>query len=427
MKIIDIKESGANNTLMWALSNGANIKEDVPLTSLINDETFYLVTLSDVNFFELFRLTQMYRDKLRIVSEIPATIPSAKDLKDTFPGEYQNDGEEAISLSEVAEHVITNFINLTAQMSNDDDIIHPGAIRMFLPMITRKFNVQIPIAFIDLIDSMSVDEAAKLFTHDYPGTLREIIDTDLHGVKVNLSLGFVKATRILKYDTRYDKYLQLTKYTPIKSYQDQTKLYKFGLLGFAKKDNISRGEVRCSLFKANPEFVVDNMKRLARLATPLELDFAIQLPIQYMQILENSFSNDVLTIQYESSMSAIIDGGLVYEDFKMFDEPIDHDSDEDTEKFEARNNAIEAYRVRITEANQVLLNTIPILAQSKSDVDTTSIFAMMPSIYTAKALIRVNMDNIQKYVGHSDPLISAMFHEIQDIANTLAEDIRNTK
>ena len=146
MRIIDIKESGASNTLMWALSNGANIKEDVPLTSLINDETFYLVTLSDVNFFELFRLTQMYRDKLRIVSEVTAAIPSPKALKDAFPGEYQKDGDEAIALSEVAEHVINTFINLTAQMSNDDDIIHQGAIRMFLPMIARKFNVQIPVA-----------------------------------------------------------------------------------------------------------------------------------------------------------------------------------------------------------------------------------------------------------------------------------------
>ena len=278
-----------------------------------------------------------------------------------------------------------------------------------------------------LIDSMNMDEAAKLFTPDYPGTLQEIIDADLHGVKVNMSLGFVKATQILRYDTRYDKYLQLTKYTPIKSYQDQSKLYKFGLLGFAKKDNISRGEVRCSLFKANPEVVVDNMKRLARLTTPLELDFAIQLPIQYMQILENSFSNDVLTIQYESSMSAIIDGGLFYEDFQTYGLTADTDTEEGQAVLQAHDNAIESYRVRITEANQVLLNTIPILAQSKSDVDTTSIFAMMPSLYTAKALIRVNMDNIQKYVGHSDPLISDMFQEIQDIANKLAEDIRNTK
>ena len=429
LNIIDIKESGANNTLLWALSNGANIKEDVPLTSLINDETFYLVTLSGVNFFELFRLTQMYRDKLRIVSENVSALPSNKELKDTFPGEYR-DGDDALDLADVADNVISNFMNLAAQMGTDDDIIQPGAARLFIPMIARKFDIQIPLSFIDLIDMMSTDEASKLFTTDYPGTLKEIIENKVHGVQINLSMGFVKATQILKYDERYDKYLKLTKYAPIKSYKYQDRLIKFAMLGFAKKDNITRGEIRSTLFKANPEVIINNMKRISKLSTPLEVDFAVELPIQYMQILENSFGNDMLAIQYESSMSTIIDAGLVYEDFITTTYPTtdeDNLGEEEQNKIIEAGNAIETYRVRITGANQLLLNTIPTLIQSNSDVDVTSVFSMLPSIYMAKAVIRVNMDNIHKYVSHYDSEISHMFHEMQISINKLIEDINNTK
>lgn len=427
MRIVDIKESGSSNTLMWALSNGANVKEDMPLTSLINDETFYLVTISDVNFFELFRLTQMYRDKVRIVSEQVASIPSQETLKELFPGEYKADDTDVVALSDVAEHVISNFINLTSQMAADDDIINPGAIRLFLPMISRKFDVQIPVAFIDIIESMNDEETAKLFTPDYPGTLKEIIESDVHGVKTILSTGFIKGTQILKYDSRYDQYLKVIKYGPLKAYQQGSKLHRLALLGFAKKDNVTRGEVRCNLFKANQTVISNTLKRLSRINTPLELDFAVQIPLQYMQLIENSFGRDLLTISYESSMSSIIDGGLIYDDFQTYELPVDADDEEGQQKLVAHNNAIEAYRVRITEANQLLLNTIPIMINSGNDVDTTSVFAMLPSLYTTKAVITVSTDNLQKYIGHSDPIISAIFQEMQDVANGVVEDIRKMK
>jgi hypothetical protein len=428
MNITNIKESGANNILMWAISNGANVREDVPLTSLINDETFYLVTLENINFFELFRLTQMYRDKLRIINEKPAGIPSMEDLKEAFPGEYQPDPkEESLPLCDIAKHAIESFINLTSQMSTDNDIIQPGAIRLFLPMITRKFDVQIPIAFIDFIDSMDEEECSKIFTAEYPATIQEIIDAEVHGVKTRLYMGLVKSTQILKYDSRYDQYLKAIKYAPIKAYSQSSKLYKFGLCGFSKKDNITRGEVRCNLFKSNQTVISNTLSRMSRLNTPLELDFAIQLPIQYMQLLENSLGREALTITYESSMSSIIDGGLVYDDFKTIDYPVDTDDADAQEKLQTHNNAIDAYRVRITEANQILLNSIPIMANSPSDVDISSVFAMLPSIYTAKAIITINTDDIQKYASHSDPLLAEMFEEMNTIAVGVNEDIRKLK
>ena len=84
MKITSITESGSNNTLLWAISNGADIKSDIPLQSIINDELFFLVRLEDVNMFELFRLTQHFRNKLRIINEHMAAIPDDSDLINRF-------------------------------------------------------------------------------------------------------------------------------------------------------------------------------------------------------------------------------------------------------------------------------------------------------------------------------------------------------
>ena len=75
MKITDIKEAGCNNLLMYSLQHGASLADDKPLISLINDEYFYLVNISDLNFYEVFRLTQMYRDKLRVLSSEHGAIP----------------------------------------------------------------------------------------------------------------------------------------------------------------------------------------------------------------------------------------------------------------------------------------------------------------------------------------------------------------
>lgn len=430
MQITNIQEAGANNLMMWAISNGADIKEDEQLQSLINDETHYLVTLSDVNFFELFRITQMYRDKVRILSEKKAAVPLRKELITLFKGSYcpnPDDPETKAPFYEPVEHVIENFINMALQMGVDSDIIKPSAIRLFLPMISRKFDIQIPVAFIDLIQSLTPDEAGRIFTTEYPGTLQEVIDTELNGFKTQLQLGFIKGTSIIRYHKRYDQYLRLTRHAPLKNCKTD-KLYKFGILGFFKYDEISRSEVRCSLFNPNPEVIGTSLKKLSRLNTPLHVDFAIQLPIQYMQILENSFDRDVLNVAYESSMANIIDEGINYNDF-VTQEFIDENDPEGERKIEKYNNSIDAYRVRIAEANQLLLNLIPVLMGEgeDNDVDVTSVFAMLPSIYSTKAVVTINLEHAKKYIGHSDALISEMFSEMLDMANDVVADINKSK
>jgi len=88
MNIVSIKEAWSNNIISCAITNNANIVSDLALQSLINDELCYIITLDNVNLFELFRLTQTYRDKLRIIEESKAEVPSMEELKIFFPGEF---------------------------------------------------------------------------------------------------------------------------------------------------------------------------------------------------------------------------------------------------------------------------------------------------------------------------------------------------
>lgn len=427
MQITNIKESGSNNILLWAINNGADIKEDIYLQTLINDELFYHVNISDVNFFELFRLTQMYREKIRIIEESKAEVPSNEELAKLFSGTYIPDSknpEEKAPLYECVSNVTQNFINLALQMASDEDIIKPSALRLFLPMISRKFTVQIPVAFIDMIESISAEESAALFNKEYPETIHNIINSEMHGFKTILQLGFLRGTSIIKYNNRFDQYLKITKYSPLKTCNNN-KLYKFGLLGFYKYNNITRGEVVCNLFNPNKETLGSTLKQLADLKTPLRIEFAVQLPIQYMQILENSFSLEVLEVSYECSMSSIIDAGIIYEDFIT---PSFVEDDEDDEiKIEEYNNSINAYRVRIAEANQLTLNAINMILNNEGDVDVTSTFSMLPAIYTTKAVITLNLENASIYTSSSDPVIREMFDEMLKVASDVLSDINNTK
>ena len=422
MKVLNIKEAGANEILMWAISNGADIKNDQALQSIINDEMFYLVTLGNVNFLEVFRLTQMYREKLRIIEEYKADVPPRKELMELFNGSYHkdDDNEKSFPLYEAVEHVTNTFINLVLQMKTDDDIIHHNAQRLFLPMISRKFDVQIPVSFIDIIESMNEDDASKLFNGNYPNTLDDILT--FNNIINTIQLGFVKGTSIIRYDKRYDSYLKAIKYSPLSKIKSD-KLYKYALLGFYKYDPILRSEIRCSLFMPNTNTFSNKLKTIGRLSTPLKIQFVVQLPIQYMQILENTFGRDELEIMYESSMASILDSGLTYNDFITY-ETDDNDNEEEIEK---HNNAIDAYKVRITEANQILLNTMTILLNSESDIDITSTFAMLPSIYSTKAVITLDMSKVNRYIHHTESIISGMFKDILGTANTILEDIKKTK
>ena len=425
MNITEIKESGSNNILLWALRNEADIKHDLELQSIINDELFYLVTISDVNLFETFRLSQMYRDKLRVLKTYPCEIPSTNEMLDSFNGSLsldEDNPDNKTPLHEVAEHVMRNFINLVKQMENDDDIISRSSIIMFLPMLTRKVDVQIPVSFMDMITSISDEEAERYFNNNYPETLNTIVDEEMNGFKNIIKLGFVKGTSIIKYNKRYDQYLKVIKYNPLKTV-DNSKLYKFSLLGFHKFDNISHGEVRCSFFNGRKENIVDSIQKINKLKSPLKVSFVIQLPINLMMQLNQSFSLEDLPIIYESSMSSIIDNELTFDDFVTPDDDPDDESLDEHYRNDIKNklNEISAYRLRINEANKELLNAIPILLNNDFDINITHVFSLLPSIYRTNAVVTIDISKAELYTNHYNNIISDMFKEMLEFAKKVVD------
>ena len=437
MRVVSIKESGSNNLLRWAISKSTSFYKDESLCNMINNELYYIVELENINFFELFRLTQLHRNYLRILDEKQAECPSTEELSLYFPGMYRSEeSNDEVNKSSLAEFAINSFINLALQMNSDDDIINFKAMRLFLPMISRKFNVQIPVPFYKLLDNIKPEDIGKIFNQNYPNTLMNIDREELDKFRMTISLEFSRSTSIIKHDNRYDKYVNYIKYSPLKTFKTgrSDMLYKYALLGFYKYDKVSREIVRCQLFNPNNSDMLITLKRLNMISTPLYIEFVIQLPIQYMQVLENTYGEDKLSISYESSMSEIINTGITYDDFYTIetDETINpenrsYQTSEDIDFVEKRNNAISEYRIRITEANQSLLNAIQIMISSDDDADVTQAFSMLPSVYNTKAVIRLNLQYADEYVNDSDPVISDMFKDLLNTANVIIADINSSK
>lgn len=417
MNIIEIKESGCNNVLLWAIKNNADIKSDVPLQEIINQELFYLVTIEDINQFELFRLTQTYRNKLRIIDEKIAKVPDQKYLTENFPGSFidPEDPNKHMPMSEVAEHAITKFMNIALQMKSDSDIISSNAAYMYIPMIARKYTVHIPISFIDVIDSIKPENVDKIFNSNYPNNLAELTDNPYNDIFNMIRIIFVKLTAIKKINTRYEKYINYIKFAPLSKVSNDN-LYKIYLLGFHKFNPISRSISQCSLFNINEKSLTESLKSLGHIKTPLELDFAIQLPIQIMQTLENIFGEDIIKISYENSMISILDEGLLFNDFIVPDI-----SNEESDN----KNSISAYRVRLTEANQFALNAIKLLTENE-DSNIPSSFAILPSMYMAKAVITISVDNIEMLSKCQNEIISEMFKMIMETSKKILIDINKS-
>lgn len=428
MKLKQIIESGSNNILKWAIKNKADIKSDPQLQSIINNELFYIVKYSDVNFLELFRLTQIYRDRLRITNESTAEIPTTKELVNYFQGDIsldENNPEKKTPLCELASYAISSFYNIGLQMKTDEDIISRSSISLFLPMITRKFEVQIPVTFFDFVSGMTDKESKECFTELYPTTLDDIVDKeDLQGVFGLLIRLFLKSTSVIKYNNRLENYIKYTKYFPLKKIHND-KLYKIALIGFSKYNNVNRSEDKISLFQPDKTEYNKLIRKLNRNNSPLEVEFAVQMPIQYMQYIANVFKIDELMIDYPSSMSTIINDGF---EFKDFIEPeILHTDEKYENTMNNFKNQITAYTTRIGEATNSLLTTINLLLNSEGDIDRTATFALLPPIYSTKAIFKFDTNIISsKLDSISDPIIHEIFSEMIDISTAVIKEIKES-
>lgn len=429
MNIKEIKESGTNNILKWAISNRANIASDQALRGLIADELSFRVSLSDVNFMELFRLTQTFHEKVHITNEYQLSEDKlASVIKDRFPGTIKNDND-TINISTMVNKVVQSFINMAIQMDTDDDIIHRNAIRLFLPMISRNFNIEIPITFEELINTLNDIEMHEVFNENYPNTLESLVSFGDNNFNRYVNMLFVKYTTPIRYETRYEKYINIIKYSPLKSFdknpQNKNKLYKFSLLGLSRYDAVSRSDMAYSLFYPDKETTPARLKRILASNGSLKVDFIVSLPIQYMQLLENSFDGTLLQVAYESSVKSIISNGIKYDDFIIPEYDENDDNPVEKERAEKFLNQINNYRVRIAENETSLLSLIQTIMGSDSDIQWIDILSLLPAAFMTNAVIRIDLSNPMLYTKHYDQLLSSMFEEMISVAQGVLNSIKN--
>jgi len=434
MKITNIEETGCNDILRWAIANEVNLFDEPELIGLINNETSYTITFSDITFFELYRLTQLFRNRLKIIEEKEFIKEFNKDyLASLFRGKFHMDEDGNLDLagdiptSDLANRALQSFVNLALQLSGNSDIIQTGTVRLMLPMINRRFDVNIPIdfgAFLGCFDN-NVDDLHRIFNRKYPSTLSQEVSREDSNILRLLAYKFVQSTALVRYTTKSEQLLKLIKYVPLGlSSAPTNKLYKIGTLGFRKYDSISRADYGCSLFNRLPnELWTQRTRRINLIDSKLKVDFAVQLPMQYLQIIENTLSNEILPIKYESDIQNIIENGLVFNNFKS-DYPEDI-SEEEQQQFA---DIIESYSTRINEANQFALNVISLLLKDNENNDENSIISILPSIYATNAVFTINMEYKDIYLSKfNDVIINGLFKEMISLASSLSYDMSKTK
>lgn len=432
MKLLFIRPSCESNLLNWALkyqSEGElDLSKDTSLQSLINDELSFQVGLGDVNEMELFRLTQTYRDKLRILEDQYIT-PSDEILSELYPGECSSNDQSSAPIpnKDLAKHVIDNFMNISTQMQADDDIIQPNAVKEFIPMICRRCDIQIPISFKEFCSLItSKDIFHKIFNDDYPNSLDDITGDPTNPIHQMIMLRASKETAVIRYNESYDKYLETIKYFPINNQNADNKIYHLALLGFSKYDRVNRSDVSVSFFNPDPDKIKSLLRKLLGLRAPINAQFVVQLPISYMQYILNFFPKDLLPVSYESSARSIIASGLVYDDFIM---PEINPADTDPEHIQSAKTAeaaISAYKLRIKEADNHTLSAINKFSNNP-DITTVDLLALCPCIYNTRAVFTIDSTKFLEYQTISDPLIKQIIEEMFAIITKVSEDISQSK
>lgn len=386
--VTGISESGSNNILRWAIQNGVNIRENSHLAALVNSEMYYNVKLDNVNFYEMFRLTQYHRTKMKICNIHTVTNLTDEELQNRFNTEsHQN-----------IKNLLDKFLSISTLIQSDDDINDKLYSSLILPMITTKCDIQIPIGFGDILQSMSNEECKNIFNFEYPSNLDKMIE--LQSVKEAVLLEVDRCTRNISYGDKLDKFIEVTKYRGLKP--DNKTFYKTSLVSFEKEDISNRRTIRNSLFNINQQNMLDNMRIMSSLKSEMKYTFAIQLPIYLMQILESSYDENIVDISMRSSVTNFI-----------------------TNNFYLDENIINKYGLRITESVEELYKMMNKLL-NESDFKE-SVISLLPSSQFTNALITISESSIQTLINQSNPYLQEMFLKIEQIIRSINIDIQKIK
>lgn len=423
MQFSGIRECGANNILSWAIKNGADIKSDNNVIALVTDETYYMLEFKGVNFLELFKLSQIYREKMRIMAENKADIPTRRITSNLFQGEFENEDGTKTPYYEIAEFACKSLINLSLQMNADSDIIESSTCKMYMPMLCRTFDIQIPFAFADLVRILG-DKCNIIFSKEYPMTLNLLVDHEDFKIERDMiMLMMLKNTTISRYPKEYEQMLKLVKYAALRKIPGEN-LTKHKLAAFYKYDPISHSEVRCDMFNITKEELAAKMKTLGRINTPLQVEFAIQVPLQYMFDLLNTYPAEVLKVKFDTSITDTLETGIIMDNFVTQEFAGETDDEVKINEYE---NAVSEYKVRIMECNKTTMAAIGSCIKSDTDIDQTSIFALLPAIYQTKATITINLDDPSKYDVPSYASVYDLIRTMLEEAVKLSMDISTKK
>lgn len=425
IKSLDV--AGSTNTLRYAIAKKIPIFNNRHILSFIEPETYYTVTYSDVTMLELFLLVQKYRYKLCIRKEEAPALPDDDELKSLFPGEIQ-DGNNTIPDHKAVSDAINQFISIFKQMLSDSDIIQDNIAIQFVPMLARRFEISIPISFIDLATSFTSEEALGDFIDaTLNDTLNEYIDKDeTHTIQHVLSVIFVRNTQIVRYDPNYEILLEAIKYAPLRKVTTNEP-YRFKLSSISRVNDKTRVNDSAVLFNTTKDEMNSKMATMSQSKSTIMSEFVVELPVQNMITLMNSFSSEELPITYLSSMKQMIDSIAYIIEFTkkgIVSGKLDLSNPEDPVIQEIMNR-LDAYQVRIETAIDILIGTIQKLVEQGTTCDITSIFALLPSIVMSRAVIGINPNNMTKYFyrNQDDVTIIKMFNDIENIVSSLRSQL----
>lgn len=420
MKLSSITQSNYSSILKWAVKNNANFKKDLGLTDIISDDMKYLLTFDDVNFLELYRLSEIYRDRLIIIKMNSIIVPSDTYFEEHFEGQSETN-KELVKYSEMAKLGIRKYIDLLKQVdaNRENNVFSNPLDVLFVPMVCRRFSVQIPLRFIDLIFAISETEMSSVFNYTYPDSLENLIDSGGMGFETKLMVKMIKTIGIAPYEPKTTKYLDITKFNPLQKKTEEQNFYDPVLLSFWKINPVTAQEIKFNFFKTNKDELERVLKKLKKIDSPMELEFAIQLPIEYMQIIQKSYSNQLIDISYRSSFEVVASKGFNYEKICQL---------RDYETNEISETPVELYSVRLHEA--ALQNTLAVSNLAKAAYSETGnvislidVFSLLPSVYTTQAVIKINSQNLKKLMSETNPFVKSIFTKIQQQFNLLKNDM----
>lgn len=413
MRLTDISESNSSTILRWAIENNAKFKKNLGLADIISDDMHYILTLEDVNFLELYRLTEIYRTKIKIIKSHEIKEPSESFFKETFQG-VDTEGHQ---FSQIAKESIEKFINIIKQIDanrrsgNFEQLLD----LLLVPMICRTFTVQIPLRFIDFIFVCTDHELDQVFNRMYPETLNTIIDNEGLGFKNTVLIKIIKSIGIKPYEPKTIKYLDIIKFGSFKNNKDYN--YDPVLLSFGKINKITGKTNKFSFFKSDKETLEKTLKQLKKNQEPLELEFAVQIPIEYLQQIQNSYEDDIIEIGYKSSFETIAKTGF---DYNRIVKIRDYENEID--------EPIDLYSTRVREAAAENILGVGMLLQNSNVqrdnvISLIDIFALLPAVYSTQVTLKVFSDQIRTLLKESNPFIKAIFTKINTQMTMLKNDM----